>query len=189
MVRSFAPTPVPSEVLDRVLRSGLRAPSAGNTQGTDLVVLEGVRQTERYWDVTLPAERRVRFPWPGLLAAPILIIPVVSPAAYAARYSEPDKRDAGLASAGAWRIPYWYVDAAFVAMLVQLAAIDEGLGVLFFGVFEYAAALCRELGVPDGHEPIGTIAVGYPDSDGDRPSGSVSRHRRTTDEVVHRGGW
>ena len=176
MVRSFAPTPVPSDVLRRVLRAGLRAPSAGNTQGTDMVVLDGPEQTARYWDVTLPEERRAGFPWPGLLQAPVLVIPIASPDAYVARYRESDKAASGLGeSTEAWGVPYWYVDAAFMAMLIQLAAVDEGLGALFFGIFEHETALMDELGVPASLTPIGTIAIGTPDTTGDRPSQSAGR--------------
>jgi nitroreductase len=187
MVRSFAATPIPADLLDRVLRAGLRAPSAGNTQGTDLVVLAG-GETNRYWDVTLPAERRDDFAWPGLLLAPVLIVVIASPKAYAERYSEADKAGSGLGRVDRWLVPYWYIDAAFVAMLIQLAAINEGLGALFFGIFDHVQALRRELGVPSDREPIGTIALGHP-SGPDRPSRSSKRPRRRFDEVVHRGEW
>jgi nitroreductase len=188
MVRSFAPTPLPPEVLDHILRAGLRAPSAGNTQGLDLVVLEG-DDTARYWDATLPSSRRADFPWPGLLQAPVLVIPCVTAGAYVARYAEPDKTSTGLGGSSAdWPVPYWYVDAGFAAMLMQLAAIDAGLGVLFFGIFGGRDALRSSLRVPATHEPIGTLAIGYPASD-DRPSHSARRPRRRVDEVVHRGSW
>jgi len=68
MVRSYQDTPVADAVLDRVLGAARRAPSAGNTQGLDLVVLRGA-ETAQYWDVTLPAPRRASFRWPGLLRA------------------------------------------------------------------------------------------------------------------------
>ena len=69
MQRNFDARPVPSGVVDALLDQARRAPSAGNAQGGAFVVLEGADQTVRYWDVTLPAERRAGFRWPGLLAA------------------------------------------------------------------------------------------------------------------------
>ena len=95
MVRSFSSRPVDEAVLDRVLDASRRAPSAGNSQGLDLVVLVG-DETARYWDVTLPAERRSSFRWPGLLRAPVLVVAVTDPQAYVARYAEGDKTTTNL---------------------------------------------------------------------------------------------
>jgi nitroreductase len=188
MVRAFDARPVPSDTLDRILELAQHAPSAGFTQGWELVVLEGPEETSRYWDITLPADERDRFPWPGLLAAPVLIIPLADAGAYVDRYAQPDKVDSGLGrSADDWPVPYWLVDTAMSSMLMLLGAVDAGLGALFFGIFRHEDELLAELGVPEGLRPIGTIALGYPAPD--RPSASVDRGRRGLDEVVHRGGW
>ncbi|HEY6534156.1 MAG TPA: nitroreductase family protein [Acidimicrobiales bacterium] len=189
MVRAFERRPVPTEVLDRVLDLARQVPAAGNTQGLDLVVLEGPEQTARYWDATLPAERRAGFAWPGLLDAPVLIIPVGAPEAYVARYAEPDKARTGLGEGtGSWSVPYWYVDTAFAAMVALLAAVDEGLGALFFGQFEHEDAVKAALGIPADRRPVGTIALGYAAAE-QRPSASSRRPRRPPDDVVHRGHW
>ncbi len=189
MVRAFEPRPVPPDVLDRVLDLARRVPAAGNTQGLDLVVLEGPAETARYWDATLPPPRRARFPWPRLLDAPVLVVPVGHPGAYVERYAEPDKAATGLGeSPDAWPVPYWYVDTAFAAMVALLAAADEGLGALFFGQFEHEAAVKAALGIPAERRPVGTIALGYA-AEQQRPSVSGQRPRRPFDDVVHRGGW
>lgn len=189
MCRSFRPDPLAPDLVDRVLAAATRAPAAGNSDGLDLIVLQGPEQTARYWDLTLPTDRRARFGWPGLLRAPLLVIPIADPAAYVDRYGEPDKARTELgAGPDRWPVPYWTVDAAFAAMLIQLAALDEGLGVLFFGLFEHAPTVMEALGVPDGREPIGTLAIGVPDG-ADGPGGSAGRARRGPGEVVHRGGW
>ena len=70
-----------------------------------------------------------------------------------------------------------------------LAAVDEGLGALFFGLFEHEAALQAALGIPADRRPVGTIALGYAAADADRPSRSSQRPRRPLDDVVHRGHW
>ena len=72
MCRDFKPDPVADDVLDRVLAAAFRAPAAGNTDALDLVVLTGA-DTARHWDVTLPADRRLGFRWPGLMRAPVLV--------------------------------------------------------------------------------------------------------------------
>jgi len=189
MVRSFQDRPLPPGTVDRLLELGTHAPSAGFSQGWDFLVLEGPTQTSRYWDVTLPAPRRAGFAHPGLLRAPALVIPLADPQAYVDRYAEPDKASRGLGgSARDWPVPYWLVDSAMSAMLVLLAAVDEDLGALFFGIFDHASAVLAEFGVPPRYQPIGTIAVGYPDGD-DHPGPSLARGRRPLEGRIHRGSW
>jgi nitroreductase len=186
MVRAFEARPVEPEVLDRVLDAARRAPSAGNSQGWDFVVLEGA-DTAKFWDVTLPEEKRASFRWQHLLDAPVIVLPIANHRAYLDRYAEPDKAATGLAIATNWPVPYWQVDTAFATMLLLLAAQDAGLGALFFGVFRGAERLLANLGVPAGHDLIGALALGYPL--GDEPGRSADRPRRSLDDVVHRGGW
>ncbi len=185
MTRSFEDRRVDPELVERILAAGLRGPTAGHTQGVDLLVLEGPAQTGRYWEVTLPAAARAGFPWPGLLAAPLLVVVLSSEAAYRRRYAEPDK--AATAFDGAFDVPWWHVDAAFAALLLLLAAADAGFGTLFFATHQ-VPALRRAFGVPDEWAPVGTVAIGHPAPD--RPSSSVvSRRRRPVSEAIHRGGW
>ncbi|HAX05004.1 MAG TPA: nitroreductase [Acidimicrobiaceae bacterium] len=193
MTRSFLADPVPTATLDRVLDSARRVPSAGNTQGFDFVVLEGA-ETSLYWDVTLPPERREKFRWQGLLRAPVLVTIWGDADAYLHRYGQTDKAHSGLADeVDAWVTPYWIVDSGFAAMTMQLAAINEGLGVLFFGMFEHSSALAKALGVPNERTPIGTIALGWPDHADTALGRSASMERRPLEEgtnsVVHRGRW
>jgi len=189
MVRSFRSDPIDAAVLDAMLAQAARAPSAGNTAGTHFVVLNGPTETARYWDLTLPPPRRENFPWPRLLNAPVLVLPCGDQQAYVDRYGESDKERTGLgAGAAAWAIPYWHVDTAMAAMTLLHAAVDAGLGALFFGVFDHEAAVAKEFNIPSSVRPIGTIALGHPDG-ADRASKSASRGRPSLDEIVHRGGW
>ncbi|MBM36443.1 MAG: nitroreductase [Acidimicrobiaceae bacterium] len=193
MTRSFRPDPVPSSVLNRILDHGRRVPSAGNSQGYDFVVLEG-DQTSTYWDTTLPSDHRETFRWQRLLDAPVIITVWANPTAYTKRYSRADKEATGLGRGiEAWVTPYWLVDGSFAAMTLQLAAINEGLGVLFFGMFEKASKVAKVLGVPDGYVPVGSLALGWPDDSDERLGRSAAEPRRplegAPDGVVHRGRW
>ena len=187
--RNFSAEPVPPAVLDGILSAALRAPSAGNTSALDLVVLEGPDQTGRYWDVTLPAgPRRDRFAWPGLLAAPVLVIPTVRPHSYVERYAEPDKAGAGLGrDTAAWTVPYWFVDGGAAVMAMLLAATGAGLGSLLFGQFAHGPAVASAFGIPADRAALGTVALGRPAPD--RPGRSAARGRQALEEMVHRSRW
>lgn len=196
MCRSFRPDPVPAATVDELLSLAQRAPSAGNTQGWQFLVLEGPEQVGRYWAATLPPERRASFPWPGLLRAPVLVLPCADAAAYPARYGEPDKANRVAAGAGeraalasgvdGWPVPYWTVDTAMATMLLLLGVVDAGLGACLFGLFEHERSVRDAFAVPDGLQPIATVAIGVPDG-ADRPSTSRARRRPPLAAVVHRG--
>jgi len=188
MVRTFATDPVDPTVVDGLVDLARRAPSAGNSQGWAFVVLEGAEQTARYWDVTLPADRRASFGWPGLVAAPVLILALVHADAWVERYAEPDKAATGLgAGAGKWPVPYWWVDGGMAVEHLLLGAVDAGLGACFFGLFDHEVAVLAALGVPDGWRALGCIAVGHPAPDD--PGRSAERGRRPLADVLHRGAW
>jgi nitroreductase len=180
MVRNFAPEAVADDVLAGILEAGLAGPSAGNAQGLDLLVID---EPARYWDITL-ADRSA-FRWQGLLAAPLLVVPVVSPSVYAARYSEPDKVASGLGSVDTWPVPYWWVDGGMAVEAMLLAAVAAGLGACFFGLFEHERAVLDAFGVPADRRALGTLALGHPLPDA--PGRSALRAKRP--DRVHRGGW
>jgi nitroreductase len=189
MVRAFQSRPVPAAEVDRLIDLARRAPSAGNTQACSFVVLEGT-ETARLWDVTLPGPRRAAFRWQGLLDAPVVIVPVVEPAAYLARYSEDDKAATGLgAGEAAWAVPYWWVDGGMAVHGLLLAAVDAGLGALFYGLFDNERDALAALGVPAGWRALGAVALGWPDPAGHEPGRSAGRSRPPLPEVIHRGGW
>jgi nitroreductase len=183
MVRAFTEAPVEDACVERVLQAALRAPSAGKTQGLDLVVLRGPSETARYWSVTLPDPSG--FAWPGLLRAPVLVVPVVAASAYAERYAEPDKASSGLGSVAAWPVPYWWVDGGMAVENLLLACVAEGLGACFFGLFDHERAVLDALGVPADRRALGAVALGWPAPDA--PGRSVGRQRRS--DAVHRGRW
>ncbi|HWJ97869.1 MAG TPA: nitroreductase family protein [Acidimicrobiales bacterium] len=188
MVRSFTGEAVPADLLDALCDLARRAPSAGNSQGLDLLVLRGPAEVGAYWDVTLPSPRRAGFRWPGLVAAPALVLVVTDPAAYVARYGEDDKASTGLGTgADAWPVPYWWVDAGAAIEHLLLGAVDAGLGACLFGLFGHEQAVADAFGVPPGRRIVGTIALGRPAPD--EPGRSARRPRRGLDDVIHRGCW
>jgi nitroreductase len=192
MCRKYTDEPVTLEQLDRVLDVARRVPSAGFSQGFHLLVLNGPDETACFWDHTLPVSDRASFPWPTLITAPVIVLPLADADAYVRRYAEPDKAKAGLGeSADNWPVPFWWGDTAMAVQNLLLAATNEGLGALYFGIFRAEAELMASLNVPPGIRPLGAVALGHPASDAyaKREGSAGKRLRVPFEEVVHRGGW
>ncbi len=190
MCRSFRPDAVDPSLIDTLVDLASRSPSAGKTQGWHLVVLEG-QSTDRFWRHAFPPERRTGFRWPGLFAAPVVMLALADPDAYVERYGEPDKRATGLgAGADAWPTPYWTVDGSMALMTMLHAADDAGLGALLFAVFNGADSVRAELDIPDRLQLLGAVALGWPSVDAGAERGrSATRPRRTAADIIHRDGW
>ncbi len=188
MVRAYATTPIPDDVLSSIAWAAQRTPSAGNTDALDILLLAGSAEVGSYWDVTLPEERRQAFKWRALVDAPALMVLWTRPEAYVQRYSESDKSQQALGeSQDAWPVPYWWVDAGGAALAMQLAAQDAGIACLFFAVGAHEQAVRERFGVPDDLRAVGAITLGYPVAD--ESGSSVSRDRRDSLEILHRGIW
>jgi nitroreductase len=188
MIRRFDRRPVPLETLDRILDVGRRAPSAGFSQGVDFLVLDTAETVAEFWTLTNdPADGWD--PDDVAVGPTVIVIPIPDPGRYTRRYSEPDKIAFGMDRQENWPVKFWDVDAAMTAMLMLLAAVDEGIGGWFFGITHGERALLDRFDVPAGLRPIGILGFGYR-ADDERPTGSwVARRRRPLDEQVHRNGW
>jgi len=187
MVRRFSPEPLPEEVIDRILWSAHRGPSAGFTQGYAFLVFDSPPEVARFWQCLQGGDREPPFD-PGVMAAPLVVVTLANRDAYLDRYAEPDKgwidRDLGR-----WPVPFWHIDAAFAVLLMLLTAVDEGIGALFFGLPPDATERFREaFGVPGSYLPIGAVAMGRRTEHPGRGS-SDTRRRVPVDELVHRGHW
>ena len=190
MVRAYHPArPVPDAVLDRLLRTALRAPSAGFSQGWDFVVCRRPADVDRFWAATTDPAVEPDAWLLGLQSAPVLVVCLSDPERYLQRYAEPDKgwddatREERLAH---WPVPYWDVDTGMAALLMLLTAVDEGLGACFFGVpAERHAAVLEALGAPADRRIVGVVSLGH--AAPDRRSPSLRRGRRPVDEVAHDG--
>jgi nitroreductase len=189
MVRAYDPArAVGDDVLDRVLDAARRGPSAGNSQPVDLLVLTDSGDRSRFWDLSFPIpEKRASFRWQGMFDAPVIVVPLVEPDAYARRYSRPDKAGTGLDDLDAWPVPYWWIDGGAAVENLLLAAVAEGLGALLFGLFVHEREILDTFGVPGGHRALGAVTIGHPAPD--EPGRSATLSRRSLEETLHRGRW
>ena len=145
-IRKFNDTPVPAEVIGRLLEAALGAPSSHNSRSTQLLVVDDPALVARMADM--------RDAGSGLLAhAPLAIVVL----------GDTTKTD------------LWETNAAIAATMLQLAAVDEGLGSCWVQVArrprrkdspdgERAADYLRTfLPIPETSEPLCAIALGYSD--------------------------
>jgi nitroreductase len=184
MTRSFDSAPIDPALLDDLLDTARRAPSAGFSQGSHLLVLAGER-VEWFWRVT-GAEQ-----WysDSIRRAPVLVLALADPDAYIERYSAADKAGHGLEHADGWPVPYWLTDAAMAVQNLLLLVEAHGLGALWFGVFHHADVLLAGLGAPGQVQLVGVVAIGHRAAD-DAPSGSPTiRRRRGRSEQIHHQHW
>jgi len=190
MVRHFSGEPVGDDSIERILAAALRAPSAGYSQGYALLVLTEAEDRARFWASQRPTEGGGGWD-PAVRAAieraPVIVVALASKDIYLDRYAQPDKgwedRDESR-----WPVPYWYVDAGFLCLLMLLAAVDEGLGALLFGLIPAdIPAFRREFGVRDDHDPVGCVAIGHEDPAA--PRRDLRSRRRPAEELIHRHRW
>lgn len=185
MVRAYLPDPIEEDVLLRVLDAARCAPSAGMSEPVDLLVITDADDRDRFWDLAFPVRDGYR--WPHLFDAPVVVIPLVEPAAYARRYAMADKAASGLHDLDAWPVPYWWIDGGAAVQNLLLAAVGEGLGASLFGLFVHEAEILTTFGVPTGHRALGALTIGYalPEA---RVRTTPLRPRSPAD-IVHRGHW
>jgi nitroreductase len=190
MVRAYEPEPVARETLERIAATIRRAPSGGFSQGQRLVI---VTEVARRRAIAEAVDERYYVdqgfaPWISGAAAVIAVC--TREEDYHERYRQPDKLEDG--EEIAWPVPYWYVDAGKTAMLILLAAIDEGLGAGVFGVPESGMEDVRKLlSLPDDVALVEFITIGRAGSDdpSDRLSSRGTRPRKPLDELIRWESW
>jgi nitroreductase len=184
MHRAFLPDPIPREQIERIAATIRRAPSGGFSQGQSIVVVT---------DADLRAEIGRRFEddrgW--VAGAPVLMVISANESQYHARYNEPDKLAVTGGVEVTWPVPYWFVDAGALMMLVLLAAIDEGLAAAFIGHPDQKAIFDELLGLPPEVVPIGLAVIGKPAPDPTAEHGTsrMAARRRPLDDVVRWERW
>jgi nitroreductase len=187
MTRTFDPHPVDHELLVDMLDLARRAPSAGFSQGVHFLALTGDTLAQ-FWRTT-GGDQWFGTTQPGVLQAPVVVLPLADPTAYTARYSEGDKAQHGLHDADRWSVPFWLTDTAMATQNLLLLVQDRGLGALYFGLFDHVREAFDELGIPPHVLQVGAVALGYRAA-ADAPSGSArTRTRRPRIEVVHHNTW
>jgi FMN reductase [NAD(P)H] len=193
MVRAYEREPIPRSAIERIVGTVRRAPSAGFSQGQRLLVVtntETQRQIAELLQDKSPVPGRIPKDDQWITAAPVLIVVGVREDDYHDRYRKPDKLIDGRELE--WPIPYWHFDAGAAAMLILLAAIDEGYAAGIFGVFMEAMQPFKDLlGIPEDVDVACCITIGKPadDSDWGAVSSRLTQARRSVDDLVRWERW
>jgi nitroreductase len=182
MVRAYAQDPVPRDAIERIVSTVRRAPSAGFSQGQRLLVVTEQATRDAIGDIM--GDRQ----WVG--EAPVLIVVGVREQDYHDRYTKPDKLVDGQEIE--WPVPYWHFDAGASAMLILLAAIDEGYAAGLFGVFVEAMEPFKQLlGIPEDVAVTCCITIGKPadDSSWNALTSRLTQARKPADDLVYWERW
>lgn len=140
-VRAFSSAPVSDETIERILKAGILAPSAGNRQPWHFVVVRSRAVKSNL--------ERAAFGQSFVGEAPVVIVVCAEPERSAAVY-----RDRG-------RALYCLQDTAAAVENMLLAATALGLGACWVGAFDEEAA-ASAVALPAGLRPVALIPLGVP---------------------------
>jgi nitroreductase len=141
-IRKFKKDPVDDEILRKVIEAGIWAPSAGNLQSWEVVVVKKSETKEK-----LVAAAYLR---EFLAEAPLILVLCANQHACAASYN-----DRG-------RELYCVQDASCAGQNILLAVHALGLGACWVGAFDEDLVV-RTLHLTPELRPVALIPMGYPD--------------------------
>lgn len=158
-IRLFKDLPVEPEKLQAILQAVNSAPSAGNLQGYEVLLITRLEQRQALVQAALGQE--------FLAQAPLDLVFCANPERSAVKYG---KRGRQL---------YSVQDATIACTYAMLAATALGLATVWVGAFD-DEGVRRAVGIPAGLLPVAVLPVGYA-AESPNP-----RSRRPLEELVHR---
>ena len=160
-IRVFKPDPVGDDVVDEGLRLANLAPSAGNLQARDFIVVRDAATKKELMHAAFQQE--------FVRTAPVVVVFCAN----LERIGHYGQRGKEL---------YCIQDAAAALQNFSLFLHSRGLGSVWVGAFDEARA-ADALRTPPHVRPVAIVPVGYPAEKG------VRRKRMPSGELVHRDGW
>ncbi|HEY3272642.1 MAG TPA: nitroreductase family protein [Methanocella sp.] len=146
-IRSYRNDPLTEDQIGKILLAGQMAPSAGNLQGREFIVVKDAETRHRLSDAAL----RQRF----IDEAPVCIVVCTNLPRTKQRYGKRAEL-------------YVVQDTSASVMNMMLQACDLGLGTCWVGAFD-EGEVAKILGVPEGIRPVAMMPVGVPDDKPEAP--------------------
>jgi nitroreductase len=152
-IRKYKNTPVEKDVLDTILKAGIRASNTGNMQAYSIIVT----QDEHKKNALLP----LHFNQGAVKQAPLLLT-------FCADLNRFNKWCEIRKAEPCYDNFLWFytasIDAVITAQNCAVAAEAQGLGICYMGTTNYTAEKIIEvLKLPKGVIPVTTLTIGYPD--------------------------
>jgi len=157
-VRKFRDAPVEEEKLQKILEAANSAPSAGDLQAYEIVV---VKDKERKGKLVSAAYEQE-----FIAKAPVVLIFAAHPERSSRKYG---RRGAEL---------YSVQDATIATAYAQLAATALGLGCVWVGAFD-ENEVAKVIGAKGNLKPVSMLPIGYSD---EQP---LITPRRKLEEIIH----
>ena len=163
MIRKYEDKPVPDEAVKKLLQYAVRAPSAGNLQPWEFIV---VRDPEIRAKLTKAAMNQN-----SVATAPVIIATCADIQRMGEKYG----------TRGSF---YSLVDTSFASLLILLGATEQGLGACFVGSYN-SEEVTKIFQLPNHVRPVGLITLGYPDEQPRKPSNP----KIPLEKLVHENRW
>jgi nitroreductase len=160
-IRVFKPDPVDDDVIDEGLRLANLAPSAGNLQARDFIVVRSHATKKLLMEAAYGQD--------FVETAPVVLV-----------FCANLERRSHYGDRG--RTLYCLQDVAASIQNMTLFLHSKGLGSVWVGAFDEVRA-ANALGVPEHVRPVAMLPIGYPAEKG------VRRRRLPSAELVHRERW
>lgn len=166
-IRSYLDKPVDDELIFEILMSGHKAPSGGNIQPWEFVIVKSNDNKRNIVDTTFVGNNEnsdKKQEW--MMEAPVFIVVCANVERSKARYGE--KAEKSLI----------YLDCSACIENMLLSVVDLGLASCYISGFR-EAELIKTMNLPDGILPIGILPIGYPNIVPEK------RKKRDLSEAVH----
>jgi len=157
-IRAFKNQDIPAEIVEELIDAARWAPSAGNIQPWEFIIVRKPRIKRRLVEAALGQM--------FIEEAPVVIVVC----------ADEERSSQGYGVRG--KTLYCIQDTAAAMQNIHLTAYSLGLGTCWVGAFREEEAR-KILKIPRGMRPVAIIPVGYP------AEAPTARMRKSTSQIIH----